>query len=152
MELPEAKLIESEIVLREMHLTDDVAMTRKSLVRWLALALGIVSPRESRLSVLTILEAILYYHLKEKRGASYEDLVDYFKQQGVEMNEKTVRYHITQLRKAGVLEDDRGIYRFVNFHGEDLTEALEQSHRQRVNAAFYNIKQAIDTLKKMYEQ
>jgi len=150
-ELPESKLIRSEIVLREMQLTDDVKMARKSLVRWLALSLGLVSPRESRLSVLTLLEAILFYHMKEKRGASYGDLVEYFKTQNVEMNEKTIRYHITQLRKAGVLDDDRSVYRFTGFQGNNLAQVIEQGYKQKSDAAFLNIRQAIDLLGKMHE-
>lgn len=151
MELPEAKLIKSEIILREMQLTDDVKMTRKSLVRWLALSLGLVSPKESRLSVLNILEAILYYHLKEKRGASYDDLVEYFRTQGIEMNEKTIRYHITQLRKSNILEDDRGSYRFSGFYGDNLAQALEQLYTEKARIAFSNIKNAVDVLQKLYE-
>lgn len=150
-ELPEAKLIRSEIILREMQLTEDVKMTRKSLVRWLAMSLGLVTPKESRLSVLTLLEAILFYHMKEKRGANYEDLVEYFKSQGVEMNEKTIRYHITQLRKAGVLDDDRSIYRFTGFQGNNLAQVIEESYRQKFDAAFSNIKRAVSLLQKMHE-
>jgi hypothetical protein len=150
-ELPESKLIRSELILREMQLTDDVKMARKSLVRWLALSLGLVSPKESRLSVLTLLEAILFYHMKEKRGANYNDLVEYFKQQGAEMNEKTIRYHITQLRKAGVLDDDRSVYKIAGFQGNNLAQVIEQSYRQKSDAAFLNIRQAIESLSKMHE-
>ena len=150
-EIPESSLIQTEIVLREMMLTDDVKMTRKSLVRWLALSLGLISPKESRQSVLTLLEAILFYHLKEKRGPNYTDIVEYFKQQSMEMNEKTIRYHLTQLRKSGVLEDGRGIYKFIGFQGDNLAEALEQSYKQKANTAFSNIRTAVDVLKKMHE-
>ncbi|VVB73211.1 Uncharacterised protein [uncultured archaeon] len=107
MELPEAKLIRSEVLLRDMQLTDDVKLARKSLVRWLALSLGLITPRESRQSVLQLLEALLYYHLKERREPNYQDIQDFLKTQNVEMNEKTVRYHLTQLKKAGVIEDAR---------------------------------------------
>jgi DNA-binding transcriptional ArsR family regulator len=150
-EIPESGLIQSEVVLREMMLTDEVKMTRKSLIRWLALSLGLISPKESRQSVLTLFEALLFYHLKDKRGANYTDITEYFKQQSVEMNEKTIRYHLTQLRKAGVLEDGRGIYKFTGFQSENLAEALEQSYKMKANTAFSNIKTAVDLLKKMHE-
>ena len=150
-EIPESNLIQSEIVLREMMLTEEVKMTRKSLVRWLALSLGLISPKESRQSVLTLFEALLFYHLKEKRGANYNDIIDYFKQQNMEMNEKTIRYHLTQLRKAGVLEDGRGTYKFTGFMNENLAEALEQSYKAKANTAFTSIRTAVDVLKKMHE-
>ena len=151
MELPEAKLIRSELLLREMQLTDDVKVARKSLVRWLALSLGLISPKESRQSVLPLLEALLHYHLKEKREPNYNDLQEFLKSQSVEMNEKTVRYHLTQLKKAGVIEDARGVYRFTGFQGDNLSSAFEQSYKQKSDLAFTNIKQAMDLLKKMYE-
>ena len=152
MELPEAKLIRSEILLRDMQLTDDVKMARKSLVRWLALSLGLITPKESRQSVLQLLEALLFYHLKEGREPNYQDIQDFLKTQNVEMNEKTVRYHLTQLKKAGVIEDARGIYRFAGFQGDNLASALEQSYKQKADTAFTNIKQAVDLLKQMHEQ
>ena len=152
MELPEAKLIRSEVLLRDMQLTDDVKMARKSLVRWLALSLGLITPKESRQSVLQLLEALLFYHLKENREPNYQDIQDFLKTQNVEMNEKTVRYHLTQLKKSGVIEDARGVYRFAGFRGDNLASALEQSYKQKADIAFTNIKQAVDLLKQMHEQ
>jgi len=150
-ELPESKLIRSELVLRDMQLTDEVKMTRKSLVRWIALSLGLISPKESRQSILSLLEALLFYHLKEKREPNYRDIQDYLKQQNVDMNEKTVRYHLTQLKKSGVIEDGRGAYKFTGFQGDNLSIALEQTYKGRADAAFGNVKVAIDLLKKMHE-
>lgn len=151
MELPEAKLIKSEIVLREMQLTEEVKMARKALVRWVALSLGVISPKESRQSILLLLEALLFYHIKEKKEPNYEDLLTYFQTQGATLHEKTTRYHLTQLRKAGVLENSRGTYKFVGFQGENLAEALESTYRRRSGEAFLNIRTAIEALKKLQE-
>jgi DNA-binding transcriptional ArsR family regulator len=150
MELPESKLIKSEIILRDMDLTNEVKMTRKSLVRWLALSLGLISKKESRQSVLNVLEALLYYHLKEKKEPNYQDLVDYFNKNNLQMNEKTVRYHLTQLRKSGVLEENRGVYRFAGFQFDNLPSALEASYQKRAYVAFFNIKDALSKLEEMY--
>ncbi|MCS7109314.1 MAG: hypothetical protein NZ903_00770 [Candidatus Micrarchaeota archaeon] len=152
MELPESKLIKSELILRDMDLSQEVKMTRKSLVRWLALSLGIISKNESRQSVLNVLEALLYYHLKEKKEPNYQDLVDYFSQNNIQMNEKTIRYHLTQLRKMGLLDDSRGTYRFSGFQYDNLSSALEQTYQRRAYLTFFNIKEAISVLEKMYEE
>ena len=152
MELPESKLIKSEIVLRDMDLSDDVKMTRKALVRWLALSLGLISKKESRRSVLLILEALLYYHLKDKKEPNYQDLTDYFSKEGQTLNEKTIRYHLTQLRKAGVIEEDRGVYRFSGFQFDNLPSAMEQTYQKRAYMAFFNIKQAMQLLQNMYDE
>ena len=152
MELPEAKLIRSELLLRDMQLTDDVKMTKKSLVRWLALSLGLITPKESRQSVLNLMEALLFYHLKEKKEPTYTDIQEYLKDQNVEINEKTLRYHLTNLRKAGVIEDARGVYRFTGFNGDNLSAALEEAYKRRADLAFSNIKSAVDLLKKMHSE
>jgi hypothetical protein len=151
MEIPESKLIKSEIVLRDIQLNDEVKLTRKSLIRWLALALGLISPNESRLSVLNIFEAIIYYHIKEKRGPTYNDIVEFLKNQGIEMNEKTIRYHITQLKKSEILEDERGTYRISGFYGDNLAQAFEQIYKRKMELSFSNIREAINALQKMHE-
>jgi len=152
MEIPEAKLIKSEIVLRDMDLSDEVKMTRKALIRWLALSLGLISKKESRQSIVSVLEALMYYHLKEKKEPNYQDLVDYFQKNNVQMNEKTIRYHLTQLRKSGVLEEDRGIYRFAGFHYDNLSSALQASYQKRAHTAFFNISHAIRELERMFQE
>jgi len=151
MEIPESRLIKSEISLREMQLTDDVKMARKSLVRWLALAFGLISPKESRQSILPLFEAILYYHLKEKRDPNYEDITEYLKREGIEINEKTIRYHLTQMRKAGILENSRGTYRLSWFSGGDMNNSLDDYYTKRCSAAVATIKEALDALRKLQE-
>jgi len=74
------------------------------------------------------------------------------KEQNVEVNEKTLRYHLTNLRKAGVLEDARGVYRFTGFNGNNLSAALEESYKRRADLAFSNIKSAVDLLQKMHSE
>jgi len=152
MEIPEAKLIKSEIVLRDMDLSDEVKMTRKALIRWLALSLGLISKKESRQSILYVFEALLYYHLKEKKEPNYQDLIDYFQKNNIQLNEKTIRYHLTQLRKSGLLEENRGIYRFAGFHYDNLSSALQSTYQKRAYVAFFNISQAINQLEQMFQE
>lgn len=151
MEIPEACLIKSEILLREMQLTDETKLTRRALVRWLALALGLISARESRLSILPLLEGLFHFHLKERRPPNYEDLLNWLQAQGIRMHEKTIRYHLTNLRKAGIIEDTYGMYKFVGFQGNNLSQALEEAYRARANIAFERIRAAIDALEKLQE-
>ena len=39
--IPESRLIRSEITIRDMALPEDVLLARKSLIRWIALSLGV---------------------------------------------------------------------------------------------------------------
>jgi hypothetical protein len=67
------------------------------------------------------------------------------------MNEKTIRYHITQLKKSEILEDERGTYRISGFYGDNLAQALEQIYKRKVELSFSNIRDAVSTLQRMHE-
>jgi hypothetical protein len=114
MELNESKFIESEITLRNMMLTKEVVETRRSLVRWLALALGIINPGESRQSAVAVLDSILYFQFAEKKDPSVQELSDYITKNWEPMNEKTLRYHLLQLKKANVVNNSKGVYFMSN--------------------------------------
>ncbi len=112
-ELNEAKLIEGEVTLRNLRLTKEVTETRRSMVRWLALALGIINPGETRLSALGVLDAMLYYQFTLKQDPTVEELASYINGAWGEMNEKTLRYHLLQLKNASILTHAKGRYSFA---------------------------------------
>ncbi len=114
MELNESKFIESEVTLRNMMLTKEVLETRRSLVRWLALALGIINPGESRQSAIAVLDAVLYFQFVEKKDPSVVELSDYITKSWEPINEKTLRYHLLQLKKANVVNNSKGVYFLTN--------------------------------------
>ncbi len=114
MELNESKFIEREITLRNMMLTKEVTETRRSLVRWLALALGIINPGESRQSAVAVLDSILYFQFVERKDPSVQELSEYISKNWEPMNEKTLRYHLLQLSKAKVVSHSKGVYFLSN--------------------------------------
>ena len=62
--IPESKLIKSELTIRELALPEDVLLARKSLIRWVALSLGMIHPNESRRLLLDILEVLFEFHIR----------------------------------------------------------------------------------------
>lgn len=112
-EINEAKLIEGEVTLRNLRLTKEVTETRRSMVRWLALALGIINPGETRLSALGVLDAMLYYQFTMKQDPTVEELAAYINEAWGQMNEKTLRYHLLQLKNANILTHSKSRYSFV---------------------------------------
>lgn len=110
MELNESKFIEREITLRNMMLTKEVVETRRSLVRWLALALGVINPGESRQSAVAVLDSILYFQFVQKRDPSVAEISEYITKTWEPMNEKTLRYHLLQLKKASIVNNSKGKY------------------------------------------
>jgi hypothetical protein len=119
VELNESKLIEREITLRNMIITKEVLETRRSLVRWLALALGIINPGESRLSAIAVLDSLLYFQFIERRDPSVQELSDYISKNWEPINEKTLRYHLLQLKKANVVNNSKGTYFLSNVDGDE---------------------------------
>jgi hypothetical protein len=111
--LNEAGLIERELTLRDLRMTKEVMETRRAIVRWLALSLGIISPGESRLSAVSVLDAMLYFGFKEKKEPQVPDIMEYISAHWSPMNEKTLRYHLLQLKKGGIVANAKGSYSLI---------------------------------------
>ncbi|MDE1856785.1 MAG: hypothetical protein KGH98_01735 [Candidatus Micrarchaeota archaeon] len=106
----EAKFIEREITLRNMSLTKEVLETRRSLIRWLALALGVINPGESRQQMLPVLDAIMHFQFVQRKDPRVDELMDYIEKHWAQINEKTLRYHLLQLKKAKIVNNSKGRY------------------------------------------
>ncbi len=110
MELNESKLIERELTFRSLRLSKEVLETRRSLVRWLALSLGVVNPGESRLSAISVLDSILYFQFSVKKDPDIRELTEYIEKNWGSINEKTLRYHLLQLKKSNLIASSGGHY------------------------------------------
>ena len=153
--MPEAKLIRGECLVRDLQFNEDVKMTRKSLVRWLALSLGLISPNETRTGLLEVLEALLYFHLRKKHGGEDPDIYQLLEKvkeiRKEEPNPKAVRYHLLQLKKLGIVEAKKRHYRFALApmqENDDLATALSHVYRQRMDSSFEKVKKALSLLEK----
>jgi hypothetical protein len=113
MTVNEAKLIERELTLRNLQMTKEVMETRRSIVRWLALALGVISPGETRLSAVSVLDAILYFQFTDRKDPSVPELTEYIGKSWGAINEKTLRYHLLQLKKSNIISNEKGSYFLV---------------------------------------
>lgn len=108
MPINEAELIEKEITIRNLRLTKEVLETRRSTVRWLALTLGILNPGESRLSSIAVLDALVQYQFVKNMDPTVDDLMAYINANWESINEKTLRYHLLRMKKAGLVENSGG--------------------------------------------
>lgn len=157
MQIPEAALIEREFLIRDMQLTKEVRMTKKSLIRWLALALGLISPNESRKSILDLLEALFYFQFSENRDPDVHELAEHMRKnhEGASVSEKTILYHLLQLKNAGLVRREKSRYSFsVSPYSEkgDVASSIEYNYKSRSDAAFLKIQEALNSLRKMHRQ
>ncbi len=107
-ELSESELIDKEVTFRNMRLTNEVLETRRSIVRWLALSLGVINPGESRLSSIAVLDALIHFQFVKKSDPSVTELTDYINKNWEPINEKTLRYHLLRMKKMGLVENSQG--------------------------------------------
>ncbi|MEM2962904.1 MAG: hypothetical protein QXW70_02610 [Candidatus Anstonellales archaeon] len=148
--LPESQYILSEITIRNMLLPHEVELTKRSLIRWFALSLGLISPKESRTLILDIIEALIYFHLASHQPTTEEIISKVAElRRETKTKEKAIRYHITQLVKRGILTRKRGKYSFYlnpENQDRDLGAALEYLYMQNARTSFTNIKRAVRAL------
>jgi hypothetical protein len=110
--IPEAEYIRKEFVVRQMDLPDSVKLTRKSLLRWCCLSLGLISPNESRDKALLVYDALFVYLFKKKTSPTTLDIQAVIKEKSsVEMSEKLIRYHLNRLIDLGIIVRDKTKYR-----------------------------------------
>ncbi|MCX6772931.1 MAG: hypothetical protein NTV88_04135, partial [Candidatus Micrarchaeota archaeon] len=154
-QMPESELIRGECLVRDLQFNEDVKLTRKGLVRWVALSLGLISPHETRAGLLEVLEALLYFHFRRREEKSDPDIHQILAKikeiKKSEPNPKAVRYHLLQLKKLGLIETKKRKYRFVLAplqENDDLAAGLAYVYRQRVDSTFEKMKKALSLLEK----
>jgi len=149
--IPEAKLIKSEMVIRELALPDDVLLARKSMVRWLALSLGLIMPNESRTLLLDIFDALLEFHASKEKPTTKEIIERLEKTSGEKQNPKAVYYHLQRLTGMGMITRKKGEYCFGDGNGENLSEIFRDFYRSRTDSTFSNIEKALKRLENSYK-
>ena len=152
--LPESSKIRKEILLRELQLPEGATATRMSLLRWIALSLGLISPGESRLILLDVLDALFYFYFKGEQPTSKE-ILDYVKKRNPNVSEKSVFYHLNRLKENGLIISKDRKYTF-NIpsdlpSGLSLGSYLQALYQKRCHDVLENVKEVVDTLGKRYE-
>jgi len=145
--IPESKFIRKEIVLRNMWLDDEVRLTRKSLVRWVALSLGLISEKESRDLIIDLLD-VLFEFLARGEEPTTQEILDKLKAKtGEEPNPKAVYYHLQKLMDQGLLQREKGKY-FISRENRKLSAAVRELYLKEVSEALSEITKALESLEK----
>ncbi|MBI5227223.1 hypothetical protein HY988_01425 [Candidatus Micrarchaeota archaeon] len=148
--IPESKLIQSELTIRELSLPEDVLLARKSLVRWLALSLGFIMPNESRKLLLDILEVLIEFHLK-KQSPTTKDIIARMEELAKEkQNPKAIYYHLQRLTSLGLLNRKKGLYSLGNGQESNLSQIFRGFYLKKFDQSFGNIGTALEKLEKSY--
>lgn len=125
----ESNLIEREHTFRNLKLTKEVFETRRSLIRWLALSIGVINPGESRQGAVPLLDAIFNFQFVQKKDPTVPELLEYVRNSWGEMNEKTLRYHLLQLKNMNLVDNKKGKYFLATpENGEKYNEVVWASY------------------------
>lgn len=114
MEFPEAELVRKTFVLRHLDFPPNVQMTRKSLVRWFALAVGLITEKESRSTILDVLDAVFYFNFTRKYNPTTVEVQELLAQKNTPVSDKLLRYHLKRMIDIGLIERRKLKYYFVS--------------------------------------
>ncbi len=149
--IPESQYIEAAIVVRDMRMPQEVTLTKASLIRWLALALGLINPNESRKSLIDLVEVLLNHQLKGRKGMTVDEMMVKLKAAGKTCGEKTVRYHLLRMEKKGVVRRKNKEYSFLISDLDDAgIESIADSYDTKYRSAMGKVRMALAKLKGMY--
>jgi repressor of nif and glnA expression len=151
--IPESEYIEETITVRDMRLPSDVTLTKRSLIRWIALSLGLINPNESRKSLIYLIEILFENQLKNKTGISVEQIMKHVEKKEMDksFSEKTVRYHLLRLEKKGFVKRKNIYYSLsVSDFSDDSIENVVEEYIERQNRAMDKVKIALNKLKGLY--
>ena len=143
--IPESKLIEHEVTVRQLTLTKEVVLSKRAMVRWLALALGLISPNESRQSLLDVLEVLLEFHFDGVQPTSGE-VIEAVNKKSSAISPKTVRYHLTQLTKKGIIQCKNRRYSFPksDYPNDSLSSAVYRVYEKTLKESFSRIDKVLE--------
>ncbi|MBU0636273.1 hypothetical protein KKE06_04580 [Candidatus Micrarchaeota archaeon] len=111
MEHPEASLVRKEWIVRKMDLPPEVKLTRRSLLRWFALSTGLISPKESRSTILDILDSLFFLLLSQNQNPTTLELQAFLKEKkNKTISEKLLLYHLKRLIDLDLLVRKRKHY------------------------------------------
>ena len=150
--IPESRLIQSELTIRELSLPDDVLLARKSLLRWLALSLGMIAPNESRVLLLDILDVLLEFHVKNESPTTKDIVARLEEKNKSKQNPKAVYYHLQRLMSAGVLTRKKGRYYLGEGDEKNLKDVFRSIYLKKTDHAFSKIGKALEKLESGYKK
>src|SRR3989338_6446711 len=91
---PESEYVRKTFTIRQMDFPPEVSLTKRSLVRWFALSFGLISEKESRSTILDVLDALFSLQLSKKASPTTSELLAHLRESQKKIDEKLLRYHV----------------------------------------------------------
>ncbi len=151
---PEADYVRKTFTIRKMDFPPEVALTKRSLLRWFALSFGLLSTNESRSTILDVLDGFFQFQVSKRHSPTTYELLSQLKEQGKKIDEKLLRYHLKRLIDVGLVERRKGKLSFVSAPDadqNDLVRGFNHHIGTPVNESVQGISTALEKLSEKYK-
>ncbi|RME79172.1 MAG: hypothetical protein D6769_03195 [Methanobacteriota archaeon] len=138
------KLIRGEITLRELSLPSEIKLSKKNLIKWLALSLGLINPGESRNGVLAVLQ-VMAENVNVGTPLSVDEIVRRVNKVQ-EMSEKNVYYHLKKLKELDIISKVGNGYVVGDGVEQNLDAILIGAYKKRISRILENVEEAARVL------
>ncbi|MFH0714565.1 MAG: hypothetical protein V1847_01405 [Candidatus Diapherotrites archaeon] len=153
-EFPESQLVHRSLTLREMDLPPSVKLTKRSLLRWWALSLGLISEKESRSMVLDVLDALFYFQYSKKIDPSVQEILKYVKEKsGKKTSQRLVCYHLNRLMEWNLIVLKGNKYYFnsaPSAERKDLKATLQHFVEKPMQEQWKQVEEVSERLQNSY--
>ena len=155
--IPEAELVRKEFVIRQMDMPPSIELTKKSLLRWVALSLGLISKNESRDKGFLVLDALFYFLFTKKIEPTTLDIGGRIKEKNkIDMSEKLIRYHLNRIIALGIIARSGLKYKVnpapTSEKRNSLKESFEYWFKKELEKQSIEIASALEKMQKSYEK
>ncbi len=155
-EHPESSLIRKTFTIRSMDFPPSVKLTKRSMIRWFALAFGLISEKESRTTVFDVLDALFYLNLATKTSPSVQNIQAHIKKKHLKnISEKLLRYHLNRMKETNLLIKKNQAYLFnpAPFaEREDLKASFNHYISKELNQTLVNLEDVFGQLSSSYKK
>ena len=142
--------------LRKVELSSGILSSKRSLLRWLALSLGLLDKNDRREGVLDVLDALFSWWFGRREDPTFEDIKYYVSRRYLERgkrppSDEALRYHLRRLIRMGLVARRNKRYRLRTspHKPEDVRSAID-SMFEEVEKVRELLKEGISHLKNLY--
>ncbi|MFA6320171.1 MAG: hypothetical protein WC108_07165 [Bacteroidales bacterium] len=155
--IPESELIRKEFIIRQIDFLDSVSLTKKSLLRWCCLSMGLISPKESREKGFLVFDALFTLLFTQKTSPTTLDIKALIKEKNsVDMSEKLIRYHLNRVIELGLIKREGVVYKINSSPTSEKRDSLKESFnawtKKEVELELNKISTSLEKLQKSYEK
>jgi len=155
VEFPESGLVRKTFIVKQMDLPPSVLLTRRSLLRWFALSFGLVSEKESRDTVLNVLDALFVFLGKGQSPSTLDIQVYIGNKYHKKISEKLLRYHLNRLILLELLKRKQNRYFLNNSPSSEqgnIAESFNHWVKKPVNESLDSIASVLEKLSQSYKK